>query len=150
MSIFELSSLMNEEIKQELDTASIQHPEGDYTFKIVKLEPRAWSKKDDPTVNGVTLDVTLEAMDQEVLKELNVEKCIVRGGVPLELAEDGKSLAQGKNKNVALGRFLDAVDCNRAGVPLTAALNQLVLVKVVHEIVDDVPYAKAKKFARIN
>lgn len=150
MSAFDLASLMGQEIEQELDTTSLPHPEGDYMFKIVKLEPRAWSKKDDPTVNGVALDITLEAMDQDVLTELGMTKCIVKGGIPLEIAEDGKSLAQGKNKNVPLGRFLDAVDCNRAGVPLTAALNQMVMVKVVHEIVDEVPYAKAKKYARVS
>ena len=149
MSIFDVSSIMNVELAQELDTVSIPHPEGDYMFKIVKMEPRAWTKKDDPTKNGVALDITLEAMDQDVLTELGVEKCIIRGGIPLEIADDGKTLAQGSNKNVPLGKFLDAVDCNRPGVPLTAALNQIVMVKVVHEIVDEVPYAKAKKFAKV-
>lgn len=153
MSVFDasaISNLMNAEVETEFDTVSVPHPEGEYLFKIVKMEPRAWSKKDDPTINGVSMDVTLEAMDQDVLAELGVEKCTVRGGIPLEIADDGKTLAKGSNKNVALGKFLDAVDCNRAGTPMLAALNQLVMCKVVHELVDDIPYAKVRKFARVN
>lgn len=149
MSTFDID-FMQQEVEAQFDVESVPHPEGEYQFRVAKMEFRQWVKKDDPTISGVALDLTLEAMDEEVKKELGQETIFVRGGVPIEIGEDGKSIAKGKNKNVPLGRFLEACDCNRPGVPYSSAIGQIIMAKVKHDVVDDQVFARASKFAKID
>jgi len=150
MSMFDPDNFINAEVNSELDTKSIPAPEGDYAIKIVKLKARAWAKKDDPTINGVAIDVTCEVVDQNILSDIGLEKLIVMGSIPLEIAEDGKSLAEGKGRNVALGRFREACDINRPGMPNSSAIGCIVLGRVGHDVLEDgTIIAKVKRFAKL-
>lgn len=149
--MFDPNSFINEAVNSELDTKTIPCPEGEWQLKVSKIAVRSWAKKDDPTINGIALDITCEVVDQEALNEAGTNRLIVMGGVPLEIAEDGKSLAEGKGKNVALGRFREATGINKPGIPNSAAIGCIFLGKVTHDTMDDgTIIAKVKRFAALS
>lgn len=150
MSTFNLDTFIDQDLTAEVSTEIIPCPVGDWQAKITKVTPKTWAKKDDPSVNGVLLEIDYEIVDQAAKEEAGIDKLMVRGSVPLEIAEDGKSLATGKGVNVPLGKLLQAAGCNRTGIPLSALVGQIVLVNVIQEEYEGNMYAKAKKVAAIH
>jgi len=150
--MFDPESFLSQKVGEKLDTAIIPCPPGNYVGLISKIDIRSWVKKDDPTISGVNLDVLVRLNsstpgNEAILEECGVEEIIVKGGIRLDINDEGTGLAKGKGKNVPLGKLLEAVGLNNGDSELNDLLNQLVLVKVVQEVVDDELYAKITKFA---
>lgn len=146
--MFDPNSFLSQKIEQELDTVIIPCPEGDYVGIISKLDVRTWTKKDDPTVTGVNLDILVKISNNEnVLEECGVDEITVRGGIKLDIDDTGKSLAFGKGKNVSLGKVMEAAGLNDGDSDINSLLNQPILVRVKHEVIEDVVYAKITRFA---
>lgn len=150
MGIFNPDAFVQAVIEEEVSTEITPCPEGEWQLRVVKLDPRVWVKKDDPTKSGVALDVLYEVVSQEALEEAGVHQLFVKGGIPLELAEDGTSLAKGKGVNVALGKFLNACGCNKPGMSLETTIGQVILGSVTHDLVDDTIFARVKKLAALS
>lgn len=150
--MFDPESFLSQKVGEKLDTVIIPCPPGNYVGLISKIDIRSWVKKDDPTISGVNLDVLVRLNsstpgNEAILEECGVEEIVVKGGIRLDINDEGTGLAKGKGKNVPLGKLLEAVGLNNGDSELNDLLNQLVLVKVVQEVVDDELYAKITKFA---
>lgn len=133
MSMFNPDTFLDQETVAANDTSIIPCPVGDYPLTIVKLKPRPWAKRDDPTVNGVALDVTFEVNDEEVKVTCQRDKVTVKMGVMLDMTDDGK-LDEGKGKNVALGRLREAVSLNNPGEKFSfnMLLGRMLMGRITH------------------
>lgn len=135
MSMFNPADFLNTEVSEANSTKRELCPAGMHLAVIDKIEARPWTKKDDPTKSGVTLEVTWSIQNQEVLTALDQDKVTVRQGVMLDFNEAG-GLDTGKGKNIGLGRLREALGLNVPGVPFV--FNQLVgrmaNVVVQHEV----------------
>lgn len=102
---FDASSILAAEVNTEdFDIERTLIPEGDWRYRIGK--PKITSgTKDGRDWAQVTLP--LDCVDDEVLKELNVEKIGSRVQFFLDLDENNK-LAKGPNMNIHLGRAFAA------------------------------------------
>lgn len=150
--MFDPNAFLSQKIGEKLDTVVIPCPPGSYVGVISKVDIRSWVKKDDPTINGVNLDVLVKLNsstpgNEDILEECGVEEIMVKGGIRLDINDEGTGLAKGKGKNVPLGKLLEAVGLNDGDAELNELINQPILVKVVQEEVDGELYAKVSKFA---
>jgi len=112
--MFDINAFLDQTIEQENSTVAIPVPVGDYTAVADKINLRQWTKKDDPSVSGLTLEVFWLIDDQGVKELLGRDKVTVKQGVMLDLTEAG-GLDMGKGKNVALGKLRAALDLNTHG-----------------------------------
>lgn len=102
---FDAASLLSVELNtEEFDIERTLIPEGDWEYRIGKPKISSGEKDGKPWAQ---LTLPLECIDQEVLKELNVEKISTRTQFFLDLDENGR-LAKGTNMNIALGRAFEA------------------------------------------
>lgn len=131
--MFDAQSFLDQTINEANDTTKVPCPVGEYTGIVSKVDCRQWTKKDDPTVNGVTLDVTWEIDDQGVREILGRDKVICRQGIMLDITSAG-GLDSGKGKNIGLGRLREALNLNTPGVPFSfnMLVGRLGKVRVTH------------------
>lgn len=113
--MFDPQSFLDTSIEGANSTQSIPVPAGDYTAVIDKVTSRQWTKKDDPTVSGVALDIIWSIDDQSVKELLDRDKVVVKQGVMLDMNDTGTGLDMGKGKNVGLGRLREALGKNNPG-----------------------------------
>lgn len=93
----------------------------------------AGEKAKNPGKPWKRLDAKLEIRDTEYLAgylDGTVEKVSRTVGIMLEMTDDGK-IATGPNKNVNLGRFRAAADCN--GKPLSALPGNFIKVIIINK-----------------
>lgn len=150
--MFDAQSFIDQEIIGENSTFTIPVPVGDYVAIAEKFNVRQWTKKDDPTVSGLTLEVFWNVDDQGVKDLLGRDKVSVKQGIMLDLTDDG-GLDMGKGKNVGLGKLRAALDLNNPGQAFS--FNQIpgrmAKVKVEHRPNDtnpESPYAEVRMVAK--
>lgn len=126
-------------------TKIIPCPEGEYQGIINKILPRQWVSKDGQT-SGVAVDVLWNIEDQAVKQDLNRDEVVVKQGIMLDIAADGKSLDMSEGKNVALGRLREAIGLNDPRNPFSFAMlpGQSAKVKVTHRVSGEDTYAEIK------
>lgn len=114
--MFSPETLMQMTVEEGNSTVAVPVPAGEFIGVIDKIELRQWTKKDDPSIAGMALDVLWSVDDANVKALLERDKVIVKQGVMLELTAEG-GLDMGKGKNVGLGRLRDALGLNNPGQP---------------------------------
>jgi len=109
--MFDASSFLDMTIEGENSTVAIPAPAGEFPAMVDKVDLRQWTKKDDPSVSGLTLEVFWAIEDQGVKDLLGRDKVLVKQGIMLDITESG-GLDMGKGRNVGLGRLRAALNLN--------------------------------------
>ena len=127
---------------EAFETVYVPPPEGDYRALIKEA-------KANVTPNGsAVLEVQweLDAPDNELAHEQ-----VVRQSHWLDISPSG-TLERGRNKNISLGRMLDALDLNGKPWSPPSLQGRAAIVKVFHEQDKNDPtktYARVKSVARM-
>jgi hypothetical protein len=150
---FTPEEFLNLQVDEANSTVSTPCPAGEYVAQIADVKARKWQSKEDPTKQGMALDVLWEVDDANVKAFLERDKVTVKQGIMLDLTELG-GVDTGKGKNVSLGRLREAVGLNVPGQAFS--FNQLkgrvAKVAVSHRSDDRNPeliYAEVKAVAKI-
>lgn len=127
---FDAMAFMNATMDQALDTRILPMPEGEYLAQVEKLVPRTGTGKNGE--NWTAVDVFYAITGPEV-EAMNLKKKVVKGGFMLDLLPNG-NLDLGPQKNVAFGRFREALGMNVPGQPFSPAMavGQMVKVRIKH------------------
>lgn len=150
--MFDPQQFLEMQVTDSNDTKVIQVAVGEYLAVIEKIEAREWQKKDDPSVNGKSLDVTWNIDDPEQKAIIGRDKLLVRQSVGLDFTDAG-GLDMGKGRNAQLGRLREAVGQNRAGQAwgFSMLVGGMAKVKVSHRPDDRNPgdvFAEIKAVAK--
>lgn len=121
MSIFDPNTFLETQITDANSTVSIPTPAGEYVAFVEEVKSRQWTKKDDPSVAGVALDIVWNIDDQNVKALLERDKVTCKQGIMLDLTDSG-GLDMGKGKNVGLGRLREALGMNEPGKPFSFSM----------------------------
>lgn len=148
--MFDPNQFLDMQVDGTNDTKKIPCPAGDFPGIAEKVEVRSWQKKDDPSVSGLTLEVTWVIEDASVKETTGRDKVMVRQGVMLDLTESG-GLDMGKGRNVALGRLREAIGLNTPGQPFSFSMipGRMALCNVSHRVVGEDVYDEIKKVAKM-
>lgn len=149
-SMFSAEEFLNLEVEGQNSTQSVPVPAGEYIAVIDEVKARQWKSKDDPTKQGMAVDITWLIDDANVKALLERDRVTVKQGVMLDLNDNG-GIDTGKGKNVTLGRLREATDLNQPGRPFS--FNQLkgkvAKVQIAHRIDGDAIYTDVKAVAKI-
>jgi hypothetical protein len=148
--MFDASQFLDMPINEANDTTLTPVPVGEYMATIEKVDCRQWTKKDDPSVGGIALDIIWNIDDQEVLQTLGREKVTCKQGIMLDLTPAG-GLDFSKGRNIGLGRLREAVNLNVPGQPFSFNMlpGRMAKVSVKHRVVEDMIYAEVKAVAKL-
>lgn len=115
-------------------TESVPIPVGEWPMEIEKKEVTAWAKKDDPSINGLKLTLTLKTEEPKIVEITGRPVNKARFEIMLDLTPEG-GLDMGKGMNVQLGRLRAAVGLNRPDVPFAfdMLVGRTVLASIKHE-----------------
>jgi hypothetical protein len=142
MSDFDPETFLQQTVDHPLETEFVLIPTGEYLASIDDFDKDAveqinFTYKQGPRAGqpGIMTKLTLPFVidNDDVKKELGRDKVVVTRQFILDLDDNGH-LADGKNKNVELGRLRDAVGQND-GSPWTIANLRGVgplMVRVIH------------------
>lgn len=146
--MFDPNSFLDMQVTEPNDTKVVPVPVGEYTAVVEKVSTRQWTKKDDPSVSGITLEVFWAIDDENVKALLGRDKITVKQGVMLDLSDSGL-LDMGKGRNVGLGRLREATDLNVAGQPFSFNMitGRVAKVVVSHRIDGENIFAEVKSVA---
>ena len=108
LSTFDPDLFLGSEVEGEFETSYQRVPPGEYPGVIDDVKVRKVDTKDGPRA---VMDVTWLILDEEVKKETELERPTCRQGMFLDVNDQG-GLDRGKNKNVAVGRLLEALGMN--------------------------------------
>lgn len=125
MGLFDLSSLT---ITAPLATRRDPLPEGEPICQIIKVEPVSGEK------NGkgwFKLNVVLDIADADYLAAAGRDKASITYGIMLDMTEAG-TVALGPNRNVNLGKFMEAAGCNKPGKSPQDAMGAYVKARISH------------------
>lgn len=148
--MFTPEEFLRMEVTEANSTQSVPVPVGEYIAIIDEVQPRQWKSKEDPSKQGITLDVTWLIDDAGVKELLGRDKVSCKQGVMLDLNDLG-GIDTGKGKNVGLGRLREATGLNTPGVPFAfpQLKGKVAKIKVEHEVDGENIYAKVKGVAKI-
>lgn len=104
------SQFLNQPQAGNIQTKYIRVEPGEYPAVISKLDYRTLPKKDKPSELSHILDVIYMVDDERQREVTGMKEPTVRQSIFLDLV-DGK-LDRSTNKNIQLGRLLDAVGLN--------------------------------------
>lgn len=147
---FDANAFLDMQVNDANDTKIIPIPVGEYTGVASKVECRQWTSKKDPSVCGLTLDITWELDDASLKELLGRDKITVRQGIMLDLTESG-GLDMGKGRNVGLGKLREGLDLNRPGEAFSFQMipGRVAKVSVTQRIDGENIYAEVKGVARV-
>ena len=132
------------------DTTLVPVPVGEYIAIASEVKARQWTKKDDPSVSGLALDVVWEIDDAGVKALLGRDKVTVKQGLMLDLTESG-GLDMGKGKNVGLGKLREALGLNTPGQAFSPNMivGRPAKVRIDHRVDKDTIYADVKAVTKL-
>ena len=150
MSVFNPETFLDQQFTEANSTQMVPVPVGEYTAVIKDVKARQWQSKKDPSVAGLTLDVTWDIDSPEVRELLGRDTVTVKQGIMLDLTDTG-SLDMGKGRNVGLGRLREALDLNKPGEPFAFSMLpvRVAQITVSHRIDGDNIYTDVKGVARM-
>ena len=108
LSTFDPDLFMGAEENSGFETTYEKVSPGDYTALLDNIKTKKVNTEEG---ERAVMDVTWHILDEDVKKETELEKPTVRQGIFLDINKKG-GLDRGKNKNVGLGRLLDALGIN--------------------------------------
>jgi hypothetical protein len=120
-SIFDPAMYMDSQTTDQGSTERVYlTPTKLFMAVIEKAETRKWVKKDDPSVQGLALDVTFNIDDADEKARLGRTKLTVTQGLMIDLTDSTPpAIDYSKGKNVDLNRLRDAVGLNTPGQPFS-------------------------------
>lgn len=125
------SFLQSQTVDGKLETQFSPVPAGEYIGLITKLEAKEQNKPDNTGVWTI-VDVTIAIDDARAKDATGMANPTIRDSLFLDM-ENGK-LATGKNKNIALGRYLEATGQNGVvGNPFSLISGKMIKVQVAVE-----------------
>lgn len=113
-SAFDPKLFLDMQTNEATSTVRVPIPPKEYLAVISKVDTSKWTKRDDPSVFGLRLDVTYDIDDADVKALLGRDKISVAQGIMLDLTPQG-GLDYSKGKNVTLGRLREACGVNTPG-----------------------------------
>ncbi|MCA3705035.1 MAG: hypothetical protein INF12_18625 [Methylobacterium sp.] len=122
MSAFDPNAFLDTTVEGANDTVLVPPPAGEFLLIAEKIEAKAWSKKDDPSVGGLKLIVHWNIEDAGVKQTLGRDKITVKQDIMLDLVDGTNNLDMGKGKNVGLGRLREAIGRNTPGQPFSYSM----------------------------
>lgn len=123
--------LNQQEVTDKFETSFSPIPAGEYMGMITKREAKV-QPKPDGSGDWTILDITWQIDDARARDATGMQSPTLRDSVFLDM-ENGK-LATGKNKNVGLGRLLEALGINgQPGNPFNNMVGKIAKVQVVVE-----------------
>lgn len=148
--MFNPEQFLDTQVTEANDTKTIPVPVGEYTALIEEVKCRQWQSKKDPSMSGLTLDITWSIDDQNVKELLGRDKVTARQGIMLDITESG-TMDMGKGRNVGLGRLREAVNLNTPGQPFTFSMlpGRVAKVNVTHRVDGDQIFAEIKSVAKL-
>lgn len=148
--MFDPNAFLDMQVTENNDTKTIPVPVGEFTAVASKVDCRQWQSKNDPSMSGLTLDITWDIDDAGVKEALGRDKVIVRQGIMLDLTESG-GLDMGKGRNIDLGKLREGLNLNQPGQPFSFSMipGRVAKVVVSHRIDGENIYAKVKGVARV-
>lgn len=148
--MFSPEQLMQLEVNEANSTKSEPVPIGEYLAIIKEVKPRQWTKKDDPSVSGMALDIVWDIDDANVKAVLDRDTVTAKQGLMLDLTAAG-GIDTGKGKNVGLGRLREAVGLNEPG--RSFSFSQLVgrpaKIKIKHRLDGENIYSEVDAVAKV-
>lgn len=149
-SMFSADEFLNLEVSDANSTQFVPVPAGEYVAVVDEVKARQWKNKDDPTKQGMAVDVTWLIDDANVKALLERDKVTVKQGVMLDLNDNG-GIDTGKGKNVTLGRLREATGLNDPGraFSFSQLKGKVAKVTVTHRIEGDAIYAEVKATAKL-
>lgn len=148
--MFDPNEFLNQTVDTANDTKLINPPDNmsgeGYQILAGKLDCRTWTKKDDPSVSGLALDIQWEIQDEAVKMFCGREKVICKQGIMLDLTETG-GLDMSKGKNIGLGKLREALGLNIPGQPFSFSMIPGRMAKgfVQHRVNGEDIYAEIKR-----
>lgn len=136
MSQFDPKTFAQMTFDQANSTKVTPVPAGDQPATLSRYEIAAWSSREDPTKNGLKMNVFFDCDSADVKEHTKRDTNIVRYEFFLDTNEVGLDFGEGKN--VKLGRLREALDLNTPGVPFTfdMMVGRRALVRVAHRATD--------------
>ncbi len=126
-------------------------PAATYPAFISDLKSRNGTVKKEGENFGkpwTTLEVSWQIDDGGILAAtMEQQKVVVFQSIMLEFSETG-ALADGKGKNVKLGRLREAIGLNDGPVPWRSFVGRPAVIKVEHEIYEGEPQARVTAVAK--
>ena len=146
--MFNPEEFLDQQVTEANATKIIPVPVGEYPAIIKSIKPRAWAKKDDPTVNGVALDIVWSIEDADVKAALARDEVNCKQGIMLDTDDSGK-LATGAGDNVGLGRLREALGLNVPGEAFSfnMLIGRSALVAVTHRANGEEVYSEVSRVA---
>jgi hypothetical protein len=125
----------------------------EFVGSITKLVTRPWQKKDDPTSNGIAIDVTIDInLDEypgEKAKLGGIAKVILVDGIMLNLTEAG-TIDWSPGKNAKLRSYRESLGMNEAGRPFSirAMEGHRIKVRIKHDPYEGEIYDKVDRVVK--
>ena len=125
MSTFDPQAFEEMVFEEANETKFTPIPEGVYEAIVdsVRIKAIDIKKGDRAGTTAPILEVVYEILSDDLKKELNREKVVVRHDIWLDVNENG-SLSFGPNHNVQLGRLREACGLNKPGKPFSFQMLQ--------------------------
>lgn len=148
--MFSPEQFLDMQVTESNDTRTIPVPVGEYTAVAEEVKCRQWQSKKDPSMAGLTLDITWSVDDAAVKELLGRDKVTVKQGIMLDLTDAG-GLDMGKGRNVGLGRLREALGLNTPGQPFSFMMvsGRVAKISVSHRIDGENIYAEVKGVAKM-
>ena len=147
ISTFDPDLFLGGEMKGGFDTSFARVPPGEYSAMIDDVKVRKVNTDDG---ERAVMDVTWLIIDEDVKKETELERPTCRQGFFLDVNDKG-GLERGKNKNVGLGRLLEALGIDQGDKWSPEGLkSSMAVVRVEHKPNKDDPenpYANVTRVA---
>lgn len=148
--MFNPDQFLDMQISESNDTKLVPVPVGEYVAVVEEVKCRQWQSKKDPSMSGLTLDLTWSLDDPAVKELLGRDKVTVKQGIMLDITESG-GLDMGKGRNIGLGRLREAFSLNTPGQPFSFSMlnGRVAKVAVSHRIDGENLYAEVKNVAKM-
>ena len=148
--MFNPDQFLDMQVTDSNDTKTIPVPVGEFTAVVEEVKCRQWQSKKDPSMSGLTIDLTWSVDDAGVKEMLGRDKVTVKQGLMLDLTETGQ-LDMGKGRNVGLGRLREALNLNVPGQTFSFSMlaGRVAKVKVEHRIDGENIFAEVKAVTKL-
>ncbi len=139
-SMFDPQSFLDATMDAPLEKRDPLPTDRDYFATIGEIKSRVWTKKDDPSKNGIAWDIPLRIeVPADLQQSLGVGPNVtLTDGIFIDLNEAGH-IDGAKGRNTALRRYREATGMNEPGQTFSARAMQgrQVRVKLKHELYND-------------
>ena len=147
LSTFDPDLFLGGEMKGGFETSYARVPAGEYSAMIDDVKVRKINTADG---EQAVMDVTWLILDEDVKRETELERPTCRQGFFLDVNDKG-GLERGKNKNIGIGRLLEALRMDKGAKWSPEGLkSSLATVRVEHKPNKDDPenpYANVTRVA---